>query len=383
MRIADCGLRIGPREHRARRLASAIGPSSSIPQSAIRNPQSLVTVALLGLILGCHSDGRTPLVVYSPHGRDLLTLLERRFELLHPDVDVRWLDMGSQEVYDRLRSERANPQGDVWFGGPATIFARAAHDSLLEPFRPGWSTAIGPHGRGPGDRYFAAYETPAVIVYAEQAVQPEQAPHDWDDLLDPRWKGKILIRDPLASGTMRAVWGMIIERAMKQTGDTAAGFRWLRRLDAQTKEYVLNGPLLDQKIVRQEGLVTIWDLPDILLNRRDGLRLGYVFPRSGTPVIEDAIGVVRGARHRALAQAFVEYVGSVEAQLLATREAYRLPARLDLPVDSLPPWARAVRQAMKVADVDWDVLAERGPDWMRYWDEHVRGKGDGAKGKGP
>jgi len=89
---------------------------------------------------------------------------------------VRWLDMGSQEVYDRLRSERANPQADVWFGGPATIFARAARDSLLEPFRPSWAEAIAPHGRAPGDVYFAAYETPAVIVYAEQAVKPEQAP---------------------------------------------------------------------------------------------------------------------------------------------------------------------------------------------------------------
>jgi len=192
-----------------------------------------------------------------------------------------------------------------------------------------------------------------------------------------------LIRDPLASGTMRAVWGMIIERGLKHTGDTAAGFQWLRRLDAQTKEYVLNGPLLDQKIVRQEGLVTIWDLPDILLNRRDGLQLGYVFPKSGTPVIEDAIGVVRGARHRAQADAFVEYVGSVEAQLLATREAYRLPARLDLPLDSLPPWAREVRRVMKVADVDWDVLAERGAEWMRYWDENVRGKGEGRERAGP
>src|SRR5439155_1258031 len=86
----------------------------------------------------------------------------------------------------------------------------------------------------------AAYETPAVIVYAEQAVKPDEAPRDWDDLLDPRWKGKILIRDPLASGTMRAVWGMIIERGLRQTHDTAAGFQWLRRLDAQTKEYVLN-----------------------------------------------------------------------------------------------------------------------------------------------
>src|SRR5207249_8921334 len=101
------------------------------------------------LSTGCQGDGRTPLVIYSPHGRDLLTLLERRFEQLHPDVDVRWLDMGSQEVYGRLRSERANPQADVWFGGPATIFARGARDSLLAPFRPSWAGAIDAHGRAP------------------------------------------------------------------------------------------------------------------------------------------------------------------------------------------------------------------------------------------
>lgn len=347
-----------------------------------RSATALFGALTIALLAACSSGGRTPLVIYSPHGQDLLSLLERRFEALHPDIDVRWLDMGSQEVYDRVRSERANPQGDVWFGGPATIFARGATDSLLEPFRPTWADAIAARGRGPGDLYHSAYETPAVIVYAEQALTPEQAPQDWDDLLAPRWRGQVLIRDPIASGTMRAVWGMIIERGLRQTGDTAAGFTWLRRLDAQTKEYVLNGPLLDQKIVRQEGLVTIWDLPDIQLNKRDGLQLGYLFPKSGTPVIEDAIGVIRNAPHRAAAQAFVEWVGSPAVELLAAREAYRLPARTDLPADSLPPWVRDVRAHLVVEDMDWDLLARQGASWMRYWDEHVRGKGSEAEGPG-
>src|SRR5205809_974614 len=205
LRIVDFGLRI--RRASARHNAGMANPQSAIRnlQFKVRIPHWLVGAAMLAsLSTGCQGDHRTPLIVYSPHGRDLLTLLERRFERLHPDVDVRWLDMGSQEVYDRLRSERANPQADVWFGGPATIFARGARDSLLESFRPTWVEALEPHGRGPGDLYFAAYETPAVIVYAEQAVKPDEAPRDWDDLLDPRWKGKILIRDPLASVTMGA-----------------------------------------------------------------------------------------------------------------------------------------------------------------------------------
>jgi iron(III) transport system substrate-binding protein len=329
----------------------------------------------LWAFLGSCGPSKTPLVVYSPHGSYLLGLVEQRFEAMHPEVDVRWLDMGSQEVLDRLRAERANPQADVWFGGPATIFAAGARDSLLEAYRPVWADAIDAAGRGPGDRYFAAYETPAVIIYARDAVPADSAPQDWDDLLAPRWTGKVLIRDPIASGTMRAVWGMIIERELRRTGDTAAGFGWLRRLDAQTKEYVLNGPILNQKLVRQEGLVSVWDLPDVLLGIRDGLQLGYRFPRSGSPVIADAVGVVRGTRRPALARQFVDYVGTVEAQLLAAREVARLPARRDLPADSLPEWVRDVRSRMTVADVDWAVLERDGAEWMRYWDRNVRGRG--------
>src|SRR5574341_822380 len=82
--------------------------------SAFRISHFALTGATLFFVLaGCSRDNRTPLVVYSPHGRDLLTLFEHRFEALHPDVDVRWLDMGSQDVFDRVRSERANPQADI------------------------------------------------------------------------------------------------------------------------------------------------------------------------------------------------------------------------------------------------------------------------------
>jgi len=353
------------------------GPAASRSVRLTAYGSRLFVGAIMLALWGCSGGGRTPLVIYSPHGRDLLTLLQQRFEQLHPDIAVHWLDMGSQEVYDRVRSERANPQADLWFGGPATIFARGAQDSLLQPFRPTWAGTVAPHERGPGDLYFASYETPAVIVYADQAMKPADAPQTWGALLEPKWKGKIIIRDPLASGTMRAVWGLLIERGFKKSADTAVAFGYLKALDAQTKEYVLNGTLLDQKIVRQEALITIWDLPDILLNKREGMQLGYVFPRDGTPVIEDAIGIVKGAKHAAAAKLWEEWIGSTEAQLLATRDGYRLPARQDLPADSLPAWAQEVRRQMVTADdMDWDQLATHGADWMRYWDERVRARGN-------
>jgi iron(III) transport system substrate-binding protein len=332
-------------------------------------------VAFLILPAGCRRDARTPIVLYSPHGRDLLGLVEKTYEEKHPDVDVRWLDMGSQEVYDRVRSEKANPQADVWFGGPNTIFARGVRDGLLQGFRPSWSGAIPPESRGPRDLYFGLYRTPVVIVYNSVAVPAADAPRDWDDLLDPRWKGKVLIRDPIASGTMRAIFGMILERSLEQTGSTDRGFQWLSRLDAQKKEYVMNASILVEKVARREGLVTVWDLPDVLLEMRRSKDLAYVFPSSGTPIIDDAVALVAGARHARQARDLIEWLGTPEAELLAAENTYRLPARTDLPPDRLPDWARDVEKKMKPAKMDWDLLEREGQTWMAKWDREVRGKG--------
>jgi iron(III) transport system substrate-binding protein len=312
---------------------------------------------------GC-GGGKTPLVIYSPHGRDLLTLVAKRFEALHPGVDVQWLDMGSQEVLDRVRSERANPQADVWFGGPSPMFARGARDSLLAPVDSG------------GPLYLSVYRTPAVIEYSSAALSAAEAPHDWDDLLAPRWKGKVVIRDPLASGTMRAIFEMVMMRSLERTGDTAAGWAWLRKLDGQTREYVQNPALLHAMLERQEGLVSMWDLPDMLLLERDGHRLGYLFPTSGTPVIDDAIAVVRGAQHPVLAREFVRWVRTPEMEIVAAREAFRLPARTDLPADSLPAWVRTVEREMRTEPINWDTVEAQGAKWMDYWDRNVRGTGE-------
>lgn len=336
--------------------------------------RSLILAAVAALGIGC-SDGRIPVLLYSPHGREQLDLLERAFEAKHPEIDIRWLDMGSQEILDRIRSERANPQADVWFGGPSSIFDRAVGEQLLSPYRPAWADAVGPNGIGPDDLYWPAYRTPAVIAFNSEVVTREQAPKDWDEVLAPEWRDKVLIRDPMASGTMRAIWGLIVVRSIQATGDTAAGMAWLRRLDGQTKAYALNPAILMERLARQEGLITLWDLPDVLIDRAAGVPIDYVFPRSGTVVIDDPIALVKGSRQPEAAKRFIDFVGSVEGQLLAAREVFRLPSRSDLPVDSVPPWVADVEASMVTAPMDWPLLVRDGAGWMRYWDQHIRGTG--------
>jgi iron(III) transport system substrate-binding protein len=333
-----------------------------------------LVLTTLGMLTAC-SDGRTPVMVYSPHGRDLLVLFEQAFEAGHPAIDVRWLDMGSQEVYDRIRSEKANPQCDVWFGGPDAIFARAAADGLLATYRPSWADAVPESSRGAGDLYFGAFRTLPVIVFNSKLVSEEEAPRDWDDLLAPRFTGKVLIRDPIASGVMRTIFGMLLAKSQATSGSTAAGFAWLGRLDTQTKEYVANPALLHEKLMRGEGEVTMWELTDTLLERQKGVPFGYRFAASGTPVIDDAIALAARAPHRAAALEFLEWAGSVEAQALAAEKAFRIPARTDIPRDKLPAWAQEVLTAMQPAVYDEGLAAAKGQEWMATWDRTVRGKG--------
>ncbi len=331
-------------------------------------------IAVLAIALsGCSKDDRTVLTVYSPHGKDLLGYFETEFEKANPTVDVQWVDMGSQEVLDRIRAEKENPQADLWFGAPAEAFDRATKEGLLQPYIPTWSNAVSVEGRDAADNWYGTYLTPEVIGYNTEAVTKEQAPKDWDDVLDPKWKGKVLIRDPIASGTMRAIFGAIIARSVARTGSPESGYEWLRKLDANTREYTLNPTILYQKLGRQEGVITLWDMPDIAtLKSRLNIPVDYIIPSSGTPLLVDGIAVVRGTKKLEQAKLYYEFVTTPDAMKAAAEKYLRIPARTDIAQADLPQWIQQANREIKPMPVDRKVMADSLNAWMKYWDSNIR-----------
>ncbi len=340
-----------------------------------------VTVAVLGgaLLGACGGAPAETLVIYSPHGRELLAFFAASFEAENPGVRVQYLDMGSQEVLDRLRTERANPQADVWWGAPSGMFAAAAAEGLLAPAGPSWAGQVPVEARDPEGRWYGTYVTPEVIAYNSDALTHDSVPKDWNEVLAPEWRNQVLIRDPLASGTMRAIFAAIMYREWQRTGGFEAGYEWLLRLDAQTKEYVLNPTLLYQKLARREGLVTLWDMPDIeTLRSTSDLPIDYVVAESGTPLVIDGIAVVAGASSPELAGRFVEFAGSRESVELAAERFFRIPARTDIPPDSLPAWLREVLPEIRPMETDPAFIELHLPEWLRHWDREIRGRGRAA-----
>ena len=154
---------------------------------------------------------------------------------------------------------------------------------------------------------------------------------------------------------------------------TKAGFDWLRRLDANTKDYALNPTILYQKLGRQEGVISLYNMPDIAtLEQRTKIPVTYVIPSSGTPLLVDAIAIVHGAPHPAQAKAYYEFVTTPEAMAVAADSFVRIPARTDLPPESIPRWIRDAMAKITPMPLDRRLMADSLDVWMRYWDAHIR-----------
>src|ERR1700732_2504204 len=176
----------------------------------------LLSFVLFALLLspfsGCHTPqaSQHALLVYTPHGQDMLRDFVGRYKQAHPETDIQFLDMGSQEIIERLRAERNRPQADLWWGAAHTTFQTAANENLLSPYRPSWADKVPDFARDPQERWYGTYQTPEVVVYNSEGVRAEDAPKDWDDVLDPKWRDKVLIRNPNPSDSMRAIFGAMM-----------------------------------------------------------------------------------------------------------------------------------------------------------------------------
>ena len=321
-----------------------------------------IALSLLPLA-GCSS--KEVVVIYSPHGAEMLREYEARFESAHPEVDMQWLDIGSQEVYSRLSAERGRPAADVWWGAPSTLFVQAAQEGLLERYKPTWSTHVAAEFHDPQDLWYATYRSPLAIMFNDRALKADQVPQTWDDLLKPEWKGRITLRQPLPSGTMRTFLCAMIARAPSED----AGIEWLKQLHAQTASYPESPNLLFDHLKKNEDRITVWLMPDAVMQKNlNGFPFGYHIPPD-TPVLTDAIALVKNAPHPEWAKKFYEFV-TTEAALVQQAEAYaKLPARTDIPQEKLPPDLMA--QRIQPMTLDWGLMAEKEKEWCARWEQEV------------
>jgi len=192
--------------------------------------QLIVLIALVlmfgSLIAAC---GKTSggskskeLTLYYSHAADWSDPIIKEFQE-KTGITVNLVGGGTGELIARIKAESANPLGDVLWGG--FVDGYAVVDEYFESYKSTEYDHLIDEAKSPNNTWYGFNIEPMVIIYNPKLVKPEEAPKSWEDLTDPKWKGKIAHADPVKSGSsFTAVVNMILSK-----GKGEEGFEFLKR----------------------------------------------------------------------------------------------------------------------------------------------------------
>jgi len=342
---------------------------------AIAGAVAALVTAAAGCGGGSSGDGAAgaeKLVIYTARDKKVADYVVEQFTGKYPEYQgkVEVLNLGAQEVLERVRAEKANPVADVLWGGTEQGLSTGASEDLLAAWQPSFASKMDAKYKDVEGRWFGEILLPEVIMYNNKALKAEEAPKDWDDLVDPKWKDKIIIRDVAASGTMRSIYASMIQRLSADGSNPQPGYDWLRKLDVNTGTYAANPADLYLKMSRQQGVLSAWNLQDILLQaEKSKMPFDYVMPASGAPVLVDGVAAVKGG-NTAGAQKFIEFLFEDKLRAELAKDYFQIPA---VDIADKPEWLAEIE--LKPMDVDWDALAKHETEWINHWNAEIKNKG--------
>ncbi|MFC7624268.1 extracellular solute-binding protein [Microlunatus sp. GCM10028923] len=336
-------------------------------------------VAAIGLALagcglqqpgaGADGDSKGTVTIYSPRPSAITDEIIPRFEEAS-GYDVQLVTLGAAEVADRVRAEKANVQADVWWGGTSSLFGPAADEDLIEPWSDDVLKIIDDEYQYDDDKWVAEQLQLQLFAYNTEMITADEMPKDWDDLLDPKYKDKILIRDVAASGTMRAIYSAMIDRFYEEDGKPDRGYAWLKALDANTKDYAANPEDLYLRLERQEAAITLWNQQDILAQAKEGATFAILEPTSGSPINTDGVAKIKGGKNPEGAEAFAKFLFSTETQEWLANNAYQIPT---IELANEPEWLKGLTR--KEFEYNRAAATEHEREWIDHWLENIKNQG--------
>lgn len=256
------------------------------------------------------------------------------------------------EIYARLRAERNNPRGDVWFGGTGDPHLQAASDGVTESYQFPSLGQLRDWARQQAER--SQYRTVGLYLgalgygYNETELRRRNipAPTCWADLLKPDFKGEVQVADPNASGTS---WTMLATLVQLMGEDQA--FDYLKKLNANVDQYTSVGAAPAQATARGETLVGIAFQHDVIDAAKQNPAVKVVSPCEGTGFEIGSMSIVKGARHPEEARRFYEWALTPAAQAIAASNgSYQMPSNTATPV---PPEAPDISH-IKLINYDFE-----------------------------
>src|SRR5882724_1981988 len=247
-------------------------------------------------------------------GGSIVGRILKAFEDKYPSVKVKYLRLGGAGLIERIRSEARSGKylWDVVTAEYIQFFELPKYVTLAKYVPPEFAN-YSPKHRDPNGTWVSFYGAIATIAWNTRLVKPVEAPKDWKDLLDPRWKGKKI---GLPAEAFQWYGGMVAYLGDKPGREY---MRALAEQDPQTQAGYTNTANL---LVAGEFPVAVIRAHRIEDARSKGAPVDWSADANPVVLSIHPIGISDKASHPNAARLFEDFLTSVEGQSLFTEEGF-------------------------------------------------------------
>lgn len=317
--------------------------------------QRLIASAVLAVTAGtaAWAQDRT-VTLYTSNPEQAIEAVAGTVRDKAPDIKLNSITGGSGVLLRRLEAEASNVQGDIfWSSSFNTV---GAFEEMFEAYESPELAAIPENLRYPGNLFTPANVHVVVIMVNTDQLGDLPVPTTWTELLDPKWKDKIVVADPANSSTGYTIlWGL-----HKMIGDEELGKLAANVAVSSSSSAVQSGVAMGEYAI---GLAFEANAYPYVDGGQEEIKL--IYPEDGTFITADFAGLVKGAPGGDAARTAFDVLISKETQTALLETSFRRPSRSDVEVSKivdLPEMAE-----IKVFDIDEKEAAEKRDEFLATW----------------
>ncbi len=272
------------------------------------------------IIEGAKKEGQ--LVYYTGMELEEATIVAREFAKKYPFIKPDLFRSSGEKVLTKLLTEyRAKTfRADIFQASVIQLMQFKNEGFLQKYISP--ESYVYPEGfKDPEGYWNSFYLLPYVIAYNTNLIPSHEAPKSYEDLLDPRWKGKIGLEAEQYQWFFHLLKIMGKEKGMDFMGKLAGQNLDLRRGHSLILQLVVAGEI--------PIAVVLYANQVEFLKRGKGAPIEWVRFKGPTITAFNAISITAKAPHPNAAKLFVDFTLSKEGQQILTR-FNRIPARPDV-----------------------------------------------------
>ena len=251
-------------------------------------------------------------------------------------VKVAVVQKATGEMLAQVKSERANPKGDIWWAGAADSYLQAAEEGLLETYQSpnlpqlhDWARRISEISKY---QVAGVYGGILSLGYNTELQDKKKlpVPRCWKDLLDPKLKGEVMLGNPGTSGTAYLMLATLVQ----VMGEDEA-FAYMKALNANVASYARSGIGPMTAVKRGEIYVGSTVLHGVINEIVAGFPVKPILPCEGVGYEVGSMAIIKGARNLDAAKKFADWALTVDAQRIGLEvKEYAIPTNKGVP---LPP----------------------------------------------